>query len=288
VKHIQHIALVGVLAVAVSACGMGTPAPTPTVRVILLPTATPGQLSSNNARPTAPSGAQPAAPSQTPTSGQGQGRSFGRPVSGTVQKVAGNTITVVAQDGTVTTATVSDSTTYSKDGTIKATDLKAGEQVVVVGQKASDGSMTATQVTAGAAAQMGGLGVTGTGGFGGGQRQGGQGAAPGATPPAGGLGGGRQGGGTGGNPPAGGQIANMAFANGTVQKVSSTSLTVTGQDGTTTTFAITQDTRLNKVATASLSDVTAGSEVTIVGQAGSDGVVAATSVQIGSLRNAGA
>jgi hypothetical protein len=289
VKHIPHFVLAGMLAVAVSACGMSTPAPTPTLRVILLPTVTPGQPSASNA--------QPAAPDQTPTSGQGRSGAFERPTSGTVQSVAGNTISVVAQDGTVTTATVDDNTTYSKASTIKASDLKEGDQVVVVGQKASDGSLTATQVTAGNMAAGGR--AAGNGAFGGGQRQTFQGAAPGATPPAGGFGGGQrqsfQGRTPGATPPAGGtnaptggQFANMEFTNGTVQKVSDTSLTVMGQDGTTSTFAITQDTRLSEVTTASLSDVTVGSEVTIYGQAGSDGVIVATSVQIGPLGNVGA
>lgn len=224
---------------------------------------------------TSPSGAQ-SAPTTTQgalvpgaatvPAGTAAGAAFlgGRGTSGTVESINGNTLTVKAQDGTTIKATVAATTTYTTNVAVTAADIKTGDDVTVIGQAAASGGViTATQVTVGsglAAAALGGAGrpaiVAGQGGTGGVGRTGG----------------------------AAVQAGSVTFVTGTVQKVEGNTLTVTGQDGTTSTVTLTADTRLTKVTAGSLSDVKPGAQVTIIGQAGADGAIAALSVQIGSTR----
>jgi hypothetical protein len=71
---------------------------------------------------------------------------------------------------------------------------------------------------------------------------------------------------------------------GTIEKISATSLTLTVAGGQSTIVNIDATTRLRKTATGALTDVTAGEQVTIMGQTGADGSIAAIAVQIGALR----
>jgi hypothetical protein len=214
--------------------------------------------------------AVPGAATTAPGAAFAGGQGVSRGTSGTVESVSGNSLTVKAQDGTTIKATVSATTTYAVNVAITASDIKAGDELTVIGQAAaSGGSITATQVTVGSAALGASAGALGrTGAVAGQGGQGGQGATGGA---------GRTGG-------AGGQLGQAAFITGTVQKVGGNTLTVTGQDGTTSNVALAADTRLSKVTAGSLGDVKAGVQVTIVGQAGADGAIAAVSVQVTAAR----
>ena len=79
----------------------------------------------------------------TPPSGfPGAGRSG---TAGTIDRVEGGTVYVKQQDGTVIKVTTSDSTQVTVAGTLS--DLKAGERIVIQGQKGSDGSVTAQRIT---------------------------------------------------------------------------------------------------------------------------------------------
>jgi Cu/Ag efflux protein CusF len=205
---------------------------------------------------------QPATAAATPAAGVASGR----PATGTVQKVDGKTISVTAQDGTVTNATVSDTTTYVKDGAITLADIKIGDTVTAVGQAGSDGAITATQVTVGAVGQASALGA---GGF---TRQGGAGS--------GGASGQGATGGTGRAGAAGGQSANVSVVTGAVQKSDGTTLTVAVEGGQLTKVTLGANGRVQQMSAGTLADVTAGSQVTIAGQAGTDGTIAATVVQI--------
>lgn len=65
----------------------------------------------------------------------------------TVSGVSGQTITAKRPDGTSVTITVSSSTTYTRAGkTISLSAISAGETIQVMGQRKSDGSITATHV----------------------------------------------------------------------------------------------------------------------------------------------
>ncbi len=89
--------------------------------------------------------------------GQGPGGSFGGMTSGTVVEVEDGVIHVKTSDGkTVQVKTSGDTkVTLSEEGSAK--DLKSGASVVVQGETADDGTVTASTVTEGG----------GTGGFGG-------------------------------------------------------------------------------------------------------------------------
>lgn len=119
------------------------------------------------------------------TGGQGGGAANGAAagqVTGTVASVSGDTMTVTTTDGSVTVK-LSSSTAVRKTVDVTAGDLATGQQVVVLGQRQSDGSVSATsvqQVSAGSSIGGGGgaraAGTAGPGGFGAGR------AGSGATP----------------------------------------------------------------------------------------------------------
>jgi Cu/Ag efflux protein CusF len=254
--------------------------PTPRPAAVAAPSGTGGNAFTGGA---AAGGAATGAgqPGQTGATAAASGLSgaaaaSGRPMTGTVQKVDGTTITVTQQDGTVAKAVVSNTTTFVKDSTMTAADIKVGDTVAAVGQTGVDGSIAALQVTdgngaqaaaAGGFARQGGAAAGGTGGQGG--------AAVGGTGGAAAGGGGRPGGAA-----AAGQFAGAATANGTVQKIDGQSLTITEQSGQTVVVTISTNTRLRKATTAVLADVAAGDQVTIIGQTGSDGSIAATVITI--------
>ncbi|GAA1086567.1 DUF5666 domain-containing protein [Kitasatospora arboriphila] len=99
----------------------------------------------------------------------GQGAGFTR---GTVASVDGTTVYLTDASGNTVKVTTADSTkvTLNKEG--KIGDLQPGQTVTVLGQKGSDGSYTATQLTEGAAGGFGGRGGgTGNGGTGTGASQ---------------------------------------------------------------------------------------------------------------------
>lgn len=207
-----------------------------------------------------PGATSPAAPNVTPVAGAANpgagaaaGMAFARGTTGTVQKVDGKVISVAAQDGAPVKAAVNDSTVFVKTTTITAADIKVGDTVTIVGQAAADGALAAQQVTVGAATQVGALG-------------------------GGALG--RGAGATG----AGGQAASLTTVAGSVQKVDGTILTVAQQNGQAVNVTLGPSARLQKSEQGTLADVTVGAQVTITGQAGSDGVVDAVMVQIGALR----
>jgi hypothetical protein len=101
----------------------------------------------------------------TGAGGFGQNGGFTR---GTVTSVQGTTVTLTDANGNTVKVTTGDSTkvTLNKEG--KVADLQPGQTVTVIGQKGADGSLTATQLTEGAAGGFGGFGGRGGGGAGGG------------------------------------------------------------------------------------------------------------------------
>ena len=221
------------------------PTPTPTIVLRAPTTSGPGAAVPGVSAPATPTVAPGAAITPPAGQGSGPGRAFaGRGTVGTVQSVDDSTISVTTQDGTMVKATVNEATVYQQIEAITAADLKVGDAVVVMGQQGADGTITAQTVQVGGAA-AGAAQLLGAGGR---------------------------------------QATGVRAVAGTVQKIEGAVLTIAQQDGQTVTVTLASDARLTKTVAASLSDVKAGQQVTITGQPGADGVIAATMVQIGSLR----
>jgi hypothetical protein len=93
-------------------------------------------------------------------------------------------------------------------------------------------------------------------------------------------------GGTGGGPGAG--FAGGGFTSGTIVSINGTTMVVKAQDGTQKTVTTSGTTRVSKTTATTLSTLKAGQRVTVVGAAGSNGDIVATSVSEGaSLRGFG-
>jgi hypothetical protein len=108
-------------------------------------------------------------------SATGTGAATGGATVGTVTVISGKTLYLTSSSGAIVKATLTGSTTYSRNAKATKASLKPGDTAIVEGAKNSAGVVVATSVSATA------KGVTSTaGGFPGGL---GQGAAPtGATP----------------------------------------------------------------------------------------------------------
>jgi len=87
----------------------------------------------------------------------GQGAAGRRGVTGTVQKVEGNTLTVTSAQGETVTVQITDSTPIEKTVAGSASDLTVGANVLVIGTRSGNNvAATAIQLTDGAAG-LGGL-----------------------------------------------------------------------------------------------------------------------------------
>lgn len=105
----------------------------------------------------APSGTQPpsaASPAATPGAlgeagpmqGAGGMGSFGRGLTGTVERVEGNTLSIAAAAGGSTQVTLSQDTSIQRTAAAGREDLRPGVRVLVMGQQGSGGSMVATSI----------------------------------------------------------------------------------------------------------------------------------------------
>ena len=89
---------------------------------------------------------QGAAPNENMNTGNFPAGGMGRGASGEVKSVDGNTLTLTTGENE-TKVTLSDNTTIVKTISGSTADLTAGQQVMVTGERDSDGNITATQVT---------------------------------------------------------------------------------------------------------------------------------------------
>jgi hypothetical protein len=116
--------------------------------------------------------------------GQGQAGGFaGRGVSGTVESVDGNTITVTTRNGQTEKVQLASNATITKQTSGQLSDITKGAQIVALGQ-ANGGTFQATsiQIGGGFGGGFGGRGGNGPNGSAGGNGNGGNaGGAPGAT-----------------------------------------------------------------------------------------------------------
>lgn len=69
-----------------------------------------------------------------------------RPTRGQVVSINGQDMTVKLPDNSSKIVLLSDKTVFSKSATASASDIKSGDQVVVLGTDNSDGSVTAQDV----------------------------------------------------------------------------------------------------------------------------------------------
>ncbi|MGV9323885.1 hypothetical protein [Streptosporangium sandarakinum] len=84
-----------------------------------------------------------------PGGGFGGRGGFGGAAVGIVQRVEGTKVYVQTRDGSVVTVNTGDDTTVRVSKKGKVTDLKPGGAVVVQGERAGDGSITATAISEG-------------------------------------------------------------------------------------------------------------------------------------------
>jgi hypothetical protein len=189
-----------------------------------------------------PAGAQPAvqqpAPpqpnGQQPTSGQG---ARPHPVIGTITSATVGTITVAGRDGTAVTVKTTATTRIVGRTNAALTNVKAGDGVHVLADKAQDGSLSATAVEDVPA----GLGVPMRGRGGQIQTRGGR-----------------------------------TLVNGTVAEVRDGTLSVTAGDGSVTAVAVPQTARIGVLVALSPDSLVTGARVMVQGARNADGSVAAT------------
>ncbi|MEO8286084.1 MAG: hypothetical protein ABI670_06575 [Chloroflexota bacterium] len=211
----------------------------------------------------------------------GGGRASG--LFGTVEKVDGNKLTIKALvDGAESVIQVSDTTTIGKQAQAQASEIKVGDTVTAIGTKDSSGStINAQSVQIGGGGFGGGFGAGRGGGFGrfngtpGTRPNGGTGAFPSGTPPAGFV----RGNGQGGPNAQGTPGVARDFASGSVEKIDGSDVTVKSADGSSATFKIGADTRIQKQVQIKVGDIKQGDNVTAAGQQNGD-IFEATSLEI--------
>lgn len=178
-------------------------------------------------------------------------------VTGTIQAVAGNTVTVSAADGTRTQVTISASTHITQLVAVKPSALTSGTRVQVTTDAAATTAQRILVTPQGAG--------TGTGGF--------RGAGASRTPT------GRfnpaclrqQSQGQGQGQARGQQFAGLA---GTVESATSTQLVLDDAQSQTFTLAITPTTIIETSAAGKASDLTTGAKVLITGTSAAGGITA--------------
>ena len=235
----------------------------------------------------------------TASAGVGAAGGFGPGARGTITDIDGATIIVESSspDGSTGTTTVETTTetTITESAEGAADDFAVGDDVVAFGETGDDGTMVASTVSEGGGAGFGG--PRGGGGLPEGFEPPADGDLPeGFEPPADGelpegfeppvdgelpegfqppQGGGGAPGGQGA--PASGEITSIDDGQMTIESDDGTSVTVSFDDGTT--FTVTED--------RSFDDLAEGDTVVVVGEAGSDEVVTATSIRIGDTLGVG-
>jgi hypothetical protein len=174
----------------------------------------------------------------------GDGRLGPPGAGGTVASVDGSRFTVTTPMGDTVTVATSSSTTFLASSAGPLSDIKTGDNVVVMGTT-SGNTVDAQRITDSGAMALG---------------------EPGGGPP--------------GPSPAG---AGGPPTTGVVESVSGTSYAITTASGSTLTVNTSPSTVVNLVKTSSLAALKAGDRVQVTNATGSDGTVSATTVRIGDV-----
>lgn len=191
--------------------------------------------------------------------------------TGTLNKINGQTLTLTNQRSQTVTVTYTRSTTFTQESTIPATSLKEGSNVRVT-VTSSNGSYSAVSITALSGSNSGSPFGTGTRNFGRGTS---------STNPCASAARRRFGQGTSGNTGnSGNSTNNFRGLVGTVGQLNGTSLTITDTSGAAYTVTITPQTRIVQTASVTAAALKVGQPLTIVGKAGSQGTIAASSIAI--------
>ncbi|HLJ60828.1 MAG TPA: DUF5666 domain-containing protein [bacterium] len=189
---------------------------------------------------------QPPAPqqpnTQQPPSAQG---TRPHPVIGTITSASDGTITVTGRDGSAVTVTTTATTRILGRANAALTNVKAGDAVHVLADKAQDGSLTATAVEDVPAA----LGVPMRGKGGQTQTRGGR-----------------------------------TLVSGTVAEVRGGVLSVTAADGSLTAVTIPQTARIGTLIALTPDRLVTGARVTVLGPRNADGGVTATLIMVAAQR----
>jgi hypothetical protein len=91
----------------------------------------------------------PGGPNQPRRTGAQRNAMVGRPISGEITSLDDKTITVKTQNGDSKIVVYSTSTKVNKTAEGVISDLAVGEQVMVLGQESSDGTLTAQSISLG-------------------------------------------------------------------------------------------------------------------------------------------
>lgn len=202
--------------------------------------------------------------------GNGNGSFQGRfpGTSGTITAIDGTTLTVKDQQNNSVKVTTDDNTRVTVEKTVTVSDIAKGDRISVTG------TQSGTTVAASRISIMDAQAQTPNGGQG-----------QGTNGPPGGFGGegGFPGGGGNGTPPSSANAQPPGgFTIGTVTAIDGGTITISSFDGSTVTVTTTSSTTVMKSAQGSLSDLKVGQNVRATGTTGSDGTVAATSINEGS------
>jgi len=185
--------------------------------------------------------------------------------SGAIASIDGTTLTLTTQSGTAK-VTTSSSTTVTKSVAGSLRDVAVGDTIMVRGTSSGTDAVTATAITdQGEAASASG------GGLAPGTPPGGQSGGPSGAPPSG-QSGGPPGAAPGGATGPGGTV-------GTVTAIDGSTITITSMmGGTEVTITTTAATTVSIAQTSSLSALTTGEQVRVIGSTDSDGTVVATRI----------
>ena len=184
--------------------------------------------------------------------------------SGAIASIDGTTLTLTTQSGTAK-VTTSSSTTVTKSVAGSLRDVAVGDTIMVRGTSSGTDAVTATAIT------DQGKAASASGGLAPGAPPGGQSGGPSGAPPSG-QSGGPPGAAPGGATGPGGTV-------GTVTAIDGSTITVTSMmGGTEVTITTTAATTVSIAQTSSLSALTTGEQVRVIGTTDSAGTVAATRI----------
>lgn len=170
------------------------------------------------------------------------GQQHGNRVFGTIQSVSAGSFVVAGRDGKTYTVKTTAATKVLTQANAGLRDIKAGDMVRIMAQKAQDGSFTAVTVQAAPA----GLGYAGRPGRGGVRET----------------------------------TAGRVFVSGAVAGVTGTSLSVAAASGSATTVAVPASAKISRLTRVPLTNLAAGAHVAAMGTLNSDGSLSASTIMV--------